>query len=89
VVNSQSFPPLVNEAFVKDAVVDEWSATNSDPAVLYFSHVVGIIVTRESLSDRPAWFVLTRHGLSLVGVALVTTAGICGDIKGSIKQRRV
>jgi nitrate/TMAO reductase-like tetraheme cytochrome c subunit len=25
---------------------------------------------------RPAWFVLTRHWLSLVGVALVTTAGI-------------
>jgi nitrate/TMAO reductase-like tetraheme cytochrome c subunit len=27
-------------------------------------------------SDKPAWFVLTRHWLSLVGVALVTTAGI-------------
>lgn len=27
-------------------------------------------------SSRPAWFVLTRHWLSLVGVALVTTAGI-------------
>jgi hypothetical protein len=27
-------------------------------------------------SKRPAWFVLTRHWLSLVGVALVTTAGI-------------
>jgi len=25
---------------------------------------------------RPAWFVLTRHWLSLIGVALVTTAGI-------------
>jgi nitrate/TMAO reductase-like tetraheme cytochrome c subunit len=25
---------------------------------------------------RPAWFVLTRHWLSLVGIALVTTAGI-------------
>jgi len=25
---------------------------------------------------RPAWFLLTRHWLSLVGVALVTTAGI-------------
>jgi hypothetical protein len=46
-VDSQSFQPLVKEAFVKDAVVDEWSATNSDPAVLYFSHVVGIIVTRD------------------------------------------
>ena len=27
-------------------------------------------------SSRPAWFVLTRHWLSLAGVALVTTAGI-------------
>src|SRR3974390_1535333 len=27
-------------------------------------------------SSRPIWFVLTRHWLSLVGVALVTTAGI-------------
>ena len=27
-------------------------------------------------SSRPTWFVLTRHWLSLVGVALVTTAGI-------------
>ena len=27
-------------------------------------------------SKRPAWFVLTRHWLSLAGVALVTTAGI-------------
>ena len=27
-------------------------------------------------NDRPAWFVLTRHWLSLLGVALVTTAGI-------------
>ena len=27
-------------------------------------------------SKRPAWFVLTRHWLSLIGVALVTTAGI-------------
>jgi len=26
--------------------------------------------------DKPSWFVLTRHWLSLVGVALVTTAGI-------------
>ena len=26
--------------------------------------------------DKPFWFVLTRHWLSLVGVALVTTAGI-------------
>ena len=29
-----------------------------------------------SLNDKPVWFVLTRHWLSLVGVALVTTAGI-------------
>ena len=29
-----------------------------------------------SSSDRPAWFLLTRHWLSLAGVALVTTAGI-------------
>lgn len=28
------------------------------------------------VAKRPAWFVLTRHWLSLVGVALVTTAGI-------------
>ena len=27
-------------------------------------------------TSRPAWFVLTRHWLSLTGVALVTTAGI-------------
>jgi len=27
-------------------------------------------------TDRPTWFVLTRHWLSLVGIALVTTAGI-------------
>jgi hypothetical protein len=27
-------------------------------------------------SKRPAWFLLTRHWLSLVGTALVTTAGI-------------
>jgi nitrate/TMAO reductase-like tetraheme cytochrome c subunit len=27
-------------------------------------------------SNRPAWFLLTRHWLSLVGTALVTTAGI-------------
>jgi nitrate/TMAO reductase-like tetraheme cytochrome c subunit len=27
-------------------------------------------------TDRPAWFVLTRHWLSLVGAFLVTTAGI-------------
>jgi hypothetical protein len=27
-------------------------------------------------NGRPAWFVLTRHWLSLLGVALVTTAGI-------------
>jgi len=27
-------------------------------------------------NSRPAWFVLTRHWLSLAGVALVTTAGI-------------
>src|SRR5215469_1066014 len=27
-------------------------------------------------SNRPAWFLLTRHWLSLVGAALVTTAGI-------------
>lgn len=27
-------------------------------------------------SNQPAWFVLTRHWLSLLGVALVTTAGI-------------
>ena len=27
-------------------------------------------------ASRPAWFVLTRHWLSLAGVALVTTAGI-------------
>ena len=27
-------------------------------------------------SDRPTWFVLTRHWLSLAGVALVTTAGL-------------
>jgi NapC/NirT cytochrome c family, N-terminal region len=27
-------------------------------------------------TSRPAWFVLTRHWLSLAGVALVTTAGI-------------
>jgi len=27
-------------------------------------------------SNRPLWFLLTRHWLSLVGVALVTTAGI-------------
>jgi NapC/NirT cytochrome c family, N-terminal region len=27
-------------------------------------------------SNRPVWFLLTRHWLSLVGVALVTTAGI-------------
>ena len=27
-------------------------------------------------SSRPTWFVLTRHWLSLVGVALVTTAGL-------------
>src|SRR3974390_157276 len=27
-------------------------------------------------TDRPAWFLLTRHWLSLVGVFLVTTAGI-------------
>ena len=26
--------------------------------------------------SRPAWFVLTRHWLSLTGAALVTTAGI-------------
>ena len=30
----------------------------------------------KTASDRPAWFVLTRHWLSLVGVALVTTAGL-------------
>ena len=29
-----------------------------------------------STNKRPAWFLLTRHWLSLVGVALVTTAGI-------------
>ncbi len=29
-----------------------------------------------STNNRPAWFLLTRHWLSLVGVALVTTAGI-------------
>lgn len=29
-----------------------------------------------STHDRPAWFLLTRHWLSLVGVFLVTTAGI-------------
>lgn len=30
----------------------------------------------DGTSSRPTWFVLTRHWLSLVGVALVTTAGI-------------
>jgi NapC/NirT cytochrome c family, N-terminal region len=30
----------------------------------------------DSTNNRPAWFLLTRHWLSLVGVALVTTAGI-------------
>lgn len=29
-----------------------------------------------STNNRPAWFLLTRHWLSLVGAALVTTAGI-------------
>src|ERR1700761_6000701 len=27
-------------------------------------------------SNQPAWFLLTRHWLSLLGVALVTTAGL-------------
>ena len=30
----------------------------------------------DGASGRPAWFLLTRHWLSLVGTALVTTAGI-------------
>lgn len=29
-----------------------------------------------STPDRPSWFLLTRHWLSLAGVALITTAGI-------------
>jgi len=29
-----------------------------------------------SMTNKPAWFVLTRHWLSLVGAALVTTAGL-------------
>lgn len=32
--------------------------------------------TMSSLSNRPVWFLLTRHWLSLTGTALVTTAGI-------------
>jgi len=28
------------------------------------------------MSDRPSWFLLTRHWLSLIGLTLVTTAGI-------------
>src|SRR5215472_17017187 len=27
-------------------------------------------------TDRPAWFILTQHWLSQIGVALVTTAGL-------------
>jgi len=30
----------------------------------------------DSVSQRPVWFILTRHWLSLVGTAFVTTAGI-------------
>ena len=30
----------------------------------------------KATSLKPVWFVLTRHWLSLVGLALVTTAGI-------------
>jgi nitrate/TMAO reductase-like tetraheme cytochrome c subunit len=30
----------------------------------------------KGLNTRPIWFVLTRHWLSLVGIALVTTAGV-------------
>jgi nitrate/TMAO reductase-like tetraheme cytochrome c subunit len=30
----------------------------------------------EANTNRPAWFVLTRHWVSLLGIALVTTAGI-------------
>lgn len=43
-------------------------------------------------SSRPAWFVLTRHWLSLAGVALVTTAGISWlfvlplNIRGHVKN---
>src|ERR1043166_9071997 len=43
-------------------------------------------------TSRPAWFVLTRHWLSMVGVALVTTAGVSWlfilplNIRGHVKN---
>ena len=46
----------------------------------------------ETGTSRPAWFVLTRHWLSLAGVALVTTAGISWlfvlplNIRGHVKN---
>ena len=56
-------------------VRDAWPVTN-DSRKIQPSTLTSLKALMKSLSNRPAWFMLTRHWLSLAGVALVTTAGL-------------